>query len=261
MGPEVIATMNSRAETIHALPLWRLLLLCTLGGMLVAMGAMIGVCISTGIDSSGPQSFMFAVGFVAAFSMAILCGTPLFTEVNAVFPVLLLARRRPARDVARLALQWVLVLAGNYLGTLIFSLLVSGAQLWHFEPAWVARLAAICRKRVLMVEAIGGAKGWFGVVASGGIANFVIGIATFLGSEARDLPGKIIAVAFPIIAFAVMGAAHTPALMALYSLALVEGIGDITWAKAWGWSLTPAAIGNVLGGSLLVAVPFFQAYK
>jgi formate transporter len=44
--------------------------------------------------------------------------------------------------------------------------------------------------------------------------------------------------------------------MAYFSLAGPEGIGP-GWGPAFGWSILPAAIGNILGAFFLVALPFW----
>jgi formate transporter len=47
--------------------------------------------------------------------------------------------------------------------------------------------------------------------------------------------------------------------MGFFSLSIATG-GEPGWGQAFVWNLIPAGIGNVLGGTLLVALPFWYLY-
>jgi formate transporter len=51
---------------------------------------------------------------------------------------------------------------------------------------------------------------------------------------------------------------HSPANMGFFSLAAGVGVGP-GWGLAIGWSIIPAALGNLLGGTLLVVFPIWLA--
>ncbi|MCA1587018.1 MAG: formate/nitrite transporter family protein, partial [Acidobacteria bacterium] len=53
---------------------------------------------------------------------------------------------------------------------------------------------------------------------------------------------------------------HSPANMGYFSIGLIHGDIGTSWGQAIGWNLAPAAIGNVLGGALLVALLFWYTY-
>jgi formate transporter len=48
--------------------------------------------------------------------------------------------------------------------------------------------------------------------------------------------------------------------MGYFSLSIAAG-GEPGWGQAFIWNLIPAGIGNVLGGTLLVALPFWYLYS
>jgi formate transporter len=60
------------------------------------------------------------------------------------------------------------------------------------------------------------------------------------------------------MAFVAGGFLHSPANMAYLSLIQPLGIGP-GWADGLLWAVLPAAIGNVIGAFLLVALPFWFA--
>lgn len=59
-----------------------------------------------------------------------------------------------------------------------------------------------------------------------------------------------------VAAFVAAGFLHSPANMAYFALAEPDGLGP-GWGPAFGWSIIPAAVGNILGAFFLVALPFW----
>ena len=62
-----------------------------------------------------------------------------------------------------------------------------------------------------------GMEGWFAVLLSGILGNWLVGMAAFLATAARTVSGMILGVLFPIIAFVAIGAQHSPANMGYFS--------------------------------------------
>jgi formate transporter len=48
--------------------------------------------------------------------------------------------------------------------------------------------------------------------------------------------------------------------MGYFSLQMMETTGP-GWASAIGWNIIPVGFGNILGGALLVALPFWYAFR
>lgn len=88
------------------------------------------------------------------------------------------------------------------------------------------------------------------------LANWLVGMAAFFAVMGRTIIGKYIPVFLAVTLFVAAGFQHSPANMGFFSLANSEGIGP-SWIAAMGWSIIPAGIGNVVGGTLLVALPFW----
>ena len=105
-----------------------------------------------------------------------------------------------------------------------------------------------------------GAEGWFAVLLSAILGNWLVGMAAFLASAARTVSGKILGVMFPIIAFVAIGLQHSPANMGYFSVGLLNGGSGISWGEALYWNILPASLGNIIGGSGLVALLFWYTY-
>lgn len=98
------------------------------------------------------------------------------------------------------------------------------------------------------------------------LCNFLVCIAVWMASAARSVPGKIIAVFFPIMTFVVAGFEHSVAnmyylmaglLTAAQTGAVAEGL---TWGGALAGNLLPVTLGNLVGGVLLVGVSAWYLY-
>lgn len=103
------------------------------------------------------------------------------------------------------------------------------------------------------------ALSWGVVVVKGIIANWLVGIATWMANAALDLSGKAIAVWLPISSFAAIGFEHCIANMFILMMGTAQG-AQVT-AKGILWdNLIPATIGNWIGGALFVAAWYSCIY-
>ena len=111
-------------------------------------------------------------------------------------------------------------------------------------------------------------------VALGILCNALVCLAVWISWGARSTIDRAVAVVPPIAAFVAMGFEHSVANMVLipYGVLLrrdeervagLPGAPDVTelgW-DAYLWSnLLPVTIGNVIGGTLLVALVYWAAY-
>jgi formate/nitrite transporter FocA (FNT family) len=102
--------------------------------------------------------------------------------------------------------------------------------------------------------------GRFAVVLSAMLANWMVGLAFFFAAMAQNVWSKFVLLALAVLLFKAANFQHSPANMGYFSLAM-PGDGGPGWADAIWWNIAPAAIGNILGGALLVAVPFWYVMR
>jgi formate transporter len=106
---------------------------------------------------------------------------------------------------------------------------------------------------------IGGLEGWSKLILSGILANWLVGMAAFFATMGRTIIGKYIPVGLAVTMFVAAGFQHSPANMGYFSLSMAGG-GEPGWVPAVLWDLAPVGIGNVIGGTLLVALPFWYVF-
>jgi formate/nitrite transporter FocA (FNT family) len=71
--------------------------------------------------------------------------------------------------------------------------------------------------------------------------------------------GKYLPLALLVILFEAANFQHGPANMAYFSLVMPSG--GPGWGSAIAWNIAPAAIGNIVGGALFVAVPLWYVVR
>ncbi len=151
---------------------------------------------------------------------------------------------------------WLIAYGGNVAGALFVGSMINAAHV--LGPLQEEHLFEIMAEKVQFQDL--GVEGWFVVVASGVLGNWLVGMAAFLATAARTVPGKILGVLFPIVTFVAIGVQHAPANMGYFAIGLIGGGSGIGWGEAIWWSIVPASLGNVIGGAILVALLFWYTY-
>lgn len=244
-----------RLQTLSAI---QILVLAMMGGAFVTVGALFSVLLAVGIRSPGAERLVEGLGFSAGFFFVILSDAVLFTEANVVLPATILrCRRTPAARLATIARFWALAWAGNLAGAFFVGYAIHLAQ--HY-PSNVTELLGQVVARKMAYRSIGGLRGWWQIVLSGVLANWLVGMAAFFSVMGRSIIGKYVPVFLAVSLFVAANFQHSPANMGFFSLIMPTGHGP-GWAAALGWNIIPAGIGNMAGGAFLVALPFWYALR
>lgn len=255
---EVVLDVMGRAgvRRIRTLSTTRILVLGAIGGGFITVGALFSVLLGAGVSAPGPQRLLEGLGFSAGFFFVILSEAVLFTEANVALPATLLRHdvHAPGRRVLRF---WLLAWVGNLAGALLTGWLIHLAQVY---PSDVNELLNELVQRKMSYRAEGGVAAWFKLILSGALANWLVGMAAFFAVMGRTLFGKYIPVLLAVSLFVSANFQHSPANMGFFSLIMPGGNGP-GWGPALGWNIVPAGIGNIIGGSLLVVLPFWFALE
>lgn len=249
-----VMAMSSGRRLLNA-PILHVSILAVYAGALIAAGALFSVLLSAGVETQGPRRLLEGLGFSAGFFFVILSQSALFTEINVVMPVTLL-HFSVSTILAKAARFWTLAFAANLAGTLAVGYVVATVQ--HYPPEIASRLQEIVSAKMAYRE-VGGVTGWLHAVWSGMLANWLVGLAALFATKGRTVIDKFIPVFLAVSLFVAAGFQHSPANMAYFSLAAGAGFGP-GWGAALAWNILPAALGNILGGFLLVVVPFWLCF-
>jgi len=148
---------------------------------------------------------------------------------------------------------WVITIAGNVTGALLTGYLINYAQ--AYPPEIIGGLEHVIHKKLAYYRG-NTATYWFKAVVSGIFGNWLVGMAAVFATMGKTIIGKYIPVLLAVTLFVAANFQHSPANMGYFSLIMANGTGP-GWQTAITWNLLPAAIGNIIGGILLVALPFW----
>lgn len=251
---EVVLRFLDHAEEFFAAGPLRQLALAFAAGSFITFGAVLSVALTVDVDSVGISRLLLGLGFSAGFILVILSGSALFTEINVLLPEMFLSR---PRDLCRRCWPfWFIAIVGNVLGALFVGAMINGAHV--LGPLQEERLFELIEEKMQFQEL--GTEGWFVVLVSGILGNWLVGMAAFLATAARTVTGKILGLVFPIVTFVAIGVQHAPANMGYFATGLIGGGSGIGWGEAIWWNLVPASLGNIIGGALFVALLFWYTY-
>lgn len=251
---EVVLSFLEHAEEFLASSSLRQLAMAFAAGSFITFGAVLSVALTTEVDPIGVSRLLLGLGFSVGFMIVILSGSALFTEINVLLPEVFLSR---PRDLCRRCWRfWLIAYIGNVAGALFVGLLIDYSRV--MGELQEERLFEILGEK-MEFQALG-VEGWFVVVVSGILGNWLVGMAAFLATAARTVSGKILGILFPIVAFVAIGLQHAPANMGYFAVGLIDGDSGIGWGEAIWWNIVPASLGNVIGGGVLVALLFWYTY-
>ncbi|SDL76673.1 formate/nitrite transporter family protein [Aliiruegeria lutimaris] len=254
---EVLPKMHAESGFFLSRTPAQILVLAMTGGTFVTLGALFSILLSNGVSAAGPQILLQGLGFSVGFFMVILSRAALFTEANVLLPAS--ALQRTPMGLPAVAIRfWVLAWLGNMLGAFVAGAVISFAQVY---PESVTELLAITvGKKMAYLTDGGTALDWGRIVVSGMLGNGLIGMAAFFAIMANTLVGKYVPIFLVVSLFVAGNLQHSPANMGYFSLSMAHG-GGPGWVDAFLWNVIPAGIGNILGGSLLVVLPFWFAFQ
>ncbi len=251
---EVVLGFLEHAEEFLASSPVRQLVLAFTAGSFIAFGAVLSVALTVGVETEGIARLLLGLGFASGFILVILSGSALFTEINVLLPEMFLSR---PRDLCRRCWRfWLIAYGGNVLGALLVGSMINGAHL--LGPLQEERLFELMEEKMQFREL--GTEGWFVVLVSGILGNWLVGMAAFLATAARTVTGKILGLVFPIVAFVAIGLQHAPANMGYFATGLIGGGSGVGWGEAIWWNLVPVSLGNIVGGAIFVALLFWYTY-
>ena len=179
-----------------------------------------------------------SLGYGAGFLIVILGSQQLFTE-NTLTVVVPLLARRDRRTLGNVARLWAVVLAANLAGALVFAGVAARTELFDAEAR---RAFTELSRRAMEPE--------FGLkVLRGVFAGWLIALMVWMLPAAKTAHLWVI-----VIVTWLVGAAHLSHVIAgAVEAFYLSALGEQGWGDSLGGFVFPALLGNVIGGTALVA--------
>jgi len=261
---EMAARVTTAGVAKANLPFVPTFALAVLAGAFIAFGAMFYTLTVTGSDLGfGPTRVLGGLVFSIGLILVVVGGAELFTGNNLI--VMAWASRQVT--LAGLLRNWTIVYAGNFVGSIATVVLLAMSGTLDMGGGSVAVTAvkiAAAKTQLPFLEAL----------VRGVLCNTLVCLAVWLAFAAHTVPGKVIAVIFPVTAFVALGFEHSVANMYLIPVG-IWAAGDPAVVAATGLeaqalagmnpvgfaaNLLPVTVGNILGGSILVALVYWICY-
>lgn len=231
------------------LPLLPLTVLGILAGAFIAFGAMFFTVSVTGSTLGfGPTRLIGGLVFSLGLILVVIAGAELFTGNNLI--VMAWADRKVT--TGQLLRNWGIVYVANFLGAGSTAVMVAASGTLNLGDGAVAETAVtIATGKVSMT--------WIEAFVRAILCNALVCLAIWLSMSARRVAGKILAIIFPITAFVALGFEHSIANMYFLPLGWLIGAEGVT-SGAIIANLVPVTLGNIIGGSVFVALVYWLVY-
>jgi formate transporter len=266
LPPPEMARRGEQVGVVKAaLPTDTLLALGVLAGAFIAMGAIFATTVTAGGADLpfGVSRLLAGLAFSLGLILVVVAGAELFTGNNLV--VMAWASQRVT--TRRLLWTWVLVYVGNFAGSIATAGLMYVSRQYRFGGGVVG-------EQVLAIAAAKTELGFAQAIALGAFCNALVCLAVWLTYSARTTTDKILAIVPPIAAFVAAGFEHCVANMYFIPMGLfvkedsawlqgrenLPDLGNLTWPDFIVGNLVPVTIGNLIGGTLMVAGVYWFVY-
>jgi len=196
----------------------------------------------------GPGRLLGGVAFSLGLILVVVGGAELFTGNN----LIVMAWADKKVTTGGLLRNWGIVFLGNVVGSIGMAVLVTLSGTLDIGGGAVAETAIAIAEAKVSIPPLA-------AFVRGILCNALVCLAVWLCFAAHSVSGKILAIVFPISAFVALGFEHSIANAYLIPVGYLAG-ANVTLAGVLG-NLVPVTAGNIVGGSVFVALVYWVIYR
>jgi formate/nitrite transporter len=243
------------------------LVLSVLAGAFISFGAIFATTVTAGVGLPyGVARLLTGLVFSVGLIMVIIAGAELFTGNN----LILMAWASGKVKTRALLLNWVLSFSGNFVGAILTAALMFYTTQYTFGDGAVGLVAlntANTKASLAFIPAL----------TLGIMCNALVCLAVWMCFSARTNIDRVVTAVPPIAAFAAAGFEHCIANIYFIPMGLFIKAGapqsfwtaigktasdypGLTWNNFFFGNLVPVTIGNIIGGSIMIAAVYWFVY-
>ena len=253
---QIAMRVREVGETKATMPVLTMFALAILAGAFIALGSLFfTMTMTTGTTGQPPAFGLMRVAGGITFSLGLILvvvgGAELFTGNNLI-AMAWASGRVTTQQVMR---NWGWVYLGNLVGAVGTALLIWLAGVHTLSDGAVGETMIRIARGKIALDPVS-------AVARGILCNVLVCLAVWLCMGARSVADKILAIIFPITAFVACGFEHSVANMYFLPIGIALAAGSaapLSVADAFS-NLALVTIGNMFGGSILVALVYWFVY-
>lgn len=242
----------------------RTFVLAILAGMMIGAGASLMLFVkSDAALTFAPSQILGGFCFSLGLICVIVAGAELFTGNTLM--VAAAADRRIG--VGRMLRNWVIVYAGNLVGSLLLVAIIAGSHVASMNGGAVGdAMVSVAYGKITLAPGE--------IFFRGILCNWLVCLAVWMGFAGRTVIDKVFTTIFPVMAFVACGFEHCVANMFILPMGIAtlasSGYGGALPADAVAAALTAggacynivlATLGNIVGGAVFVGLFYWIAYR
>ena len=251
---ERVGVVKARMATLATL------MLGIVAGGFIGLGALFYTLVASDPNITfGAGRVLGGLVFSLGLILVVIAGAELFTGNN----LLVMAWADGRITTAEVLRNWALVYGANAVGAIGLALVVYLARHGDMNQGAVgATYVKIAAMKTLLP--------FWEAFFKGVLCNLLVCLGVWLAMAGRSVTDKVVAIVFPISAFVAAGFEHSVANMYFIALGIFlksEGavppgidVSALDWAGMAG-NLLPVTLGNIIGGSVLVALVYHSVYR
>jgi formate/nitrite transporter len=227
-----------------------------MAGAILALAAVFAITVATKTGSPLVGALLFPVGFMMLYLMKFDLLTGVFTLVP-----LALIDKRPGVTFGQVMRNWGLVFLGNFAGALTVAFMMSFILTYGYTTdggAIAAKVGHIGEARTLGYKSHG-VEGWVTIFIRGMLCNWMVSMGVVGAMISTSATSKMMAMWMPVMLFFFMGFEHSIVNMFLFPFSMIMG-GGFTVTDYFIWNEIPTALGNLVGGFVLVGLPLYYTH-
>ncbi|MEQ1562937.1 MAG: formate/nitrite transporter family protein [Nitrospiraceae bacterium] len=253
---QIAMRVREVGETKAAMPVLTMFALAVLAGAFISLGALFFTVTVTAGTIGQPAAFGLTrlaggITFSLGLILVVVGGAELFTGNN----LIAMAWASGRITTGQVIRNWGWVYLGNLVGAVGTAFLVWLAGVQTLGDGAVGETMVRIARAKISLDPVS-------AVARGILCNVLVCLAVWLCMGARSVTDKILAVVFPITAFVACGFEHSVANMYFLPIGVALAAGSSAPLSVAGAisNLALVTIGNVIGGTLLVALVYWTVY-
>lgn len=210
-----------------------------------------GQVISVSLGDGNPALIRLAMGmtFPIALLLIVVTGGELFTGNTMYMTAALLQKKIYVWDLLK---NWLISYFANLAGALTLAYFLGyGGAMFEKEP-WFTFTQRLAEAKVSYT--------FSQTFVRGIAANWCVCLALWFGLAADNQVDKIIAIWWPTFTFVASGFEHSIANMFFIPMGMLLG-ADVSVNDFINNNLIPSTLGNVVGGSIMVAFVYWAVYR
>ena len=253
---QIAMRVREVGETKATMPVLTMFALAILAGAFIALGSLFfTITMTTGTTGQPPAFGLMRLAGGLTFSLGLILvvvgGAELFTGNNLI-AMAWASGRVTTQQVMR---NWGWVYLGNLIGAVGTAALMLLAGVQMLGGGAVGEMMIQIAHSKIALDPVS-------AVARGILCNVLVCLAVWLCMGARSVTDKILAILLPISAFVACGFEHSVANMYFLPIGIMLAAGSPAPLSVLGAlsNLVLVTIGNILGGTILVALVYWFVY-